>query len=63
MSYNLPEEIERLKSIAFQQANEQRTKDKVLRKEQRRLKKLFMYQSVLITFLLVQLTIIFLITK
>jgi len=63
MSYNIPEEIERLKSIAFQQANEQRTKDKVLRKEQRRLKKLFMYQSILITFLLVQLTIIFLITK
>jgi hypothetical protein len=57
------EEVERLKNIAFQQANEQRLKDKYLRKEQRRLKRIFMYQSILITFLLVQLTIIFLINK
>lgn len=63
MSYNMIEEVERLKNIAFQQANEQRLKDKYLRKEQRRLKRIFMYQSILITFLLVQLTIIFLINK
>ena len=63
MSYNMIEEVESLKNIAFQQANEQRLKDKYLRKEQRRLKRIFMYQSILITFLLVQLTIIFLINK
>ena len=63
MKYNMSEEIERIKAHVFQIQNEQYQKDKSLKREQRRMKRLFMTQSVLIVFLLVQLTIIFLITK
>jgi predicted nucleic acid-binding Zn ribbon protein len=63
MNKELIESMDRIKHQVYAIQNEQQRENKILRKEQRRMKRLFMSQSILITFLLVQLTIIFLITK
>jgi predicted nucleic acid-binding Zn ribbon protein len=63
MNKEFIESIDRIKHQVYTIQNEQERENKRLSKEQRRMKRLFMAQSILITFLLVQLTIIFLITK
>ena len=57
------ERQERLESQYFQYRNERIREEKVLRKEQRRMKKIFMVQAVLSVFLICQLVIIILLTN